>query len=302
MGSAAVSRVSPVQALSASVEPPLDVSRTPIVQRVFALLGLIGGGVLMLGGAAIGAVSPLGLLIAFVGGATSFLGFVIGARMIVPRLLVLVGRAFGRSVPATLAAANAVRSPRAATRGTIGMIVGVTLVVMFVVAIGIVRVVALTYAEAEIANGADPMIREMIGLSLDIMTWITVALTSVGAVIGAAGMIANLSLGVLQRQRELGLLRAVGSTAGQLRSMITLEAVIISIVAIGAGAVLGTFYGWLGAQSTIGSLAGGLVPLVVPWWLLVVVGAAALVLAAVASFAPAIRATRVTPIQALAVQ
>ena len=268
IGTRPVTRVSPVQALSTSVEAP------------------------------IGETAPMGLPVAFFGGMASFTGFVIGARMLVPRLLRLVGRAFGGGVPARLATANAVRSPRAATRGTIGMIVGVTLVVMFVVAAAILRVVATEFAGAS----EDPMLIEAMNILLDVITWIAVALVGVSAVIGAAGMIANLSLGVLQRQREFGLLRAVGATAGQVRASIGLEAVVTSLVAIGTGFVLGTAYGWLAAQATVGSLAGGLVPLVVPWWLLAGVGGSALVLAAVTALAPALRATSVTPIQALAVQ
>lgn len=301
-GSKHVARVSPVQALSASVEAPLDLSRTPAWQVVLSVLGIVGGGVALLGGAAIGAVSPLGLPIAFLGGVASFTGFVIGARMVVPRLLRLVGRAFGHGVPARLATENAVRSPRAATRSTIGMIVGVTLVVMFLVAVAILRVVLLDFAYAEVAAGEDPAFIPAMNLLLDTIGWIAVALVGVSAVIGAAGLIANLSLGVVQRQRELGLLRAVGATADQVRSSIGLEALVTSIVAIGTGFVLGAAYGWIGAQATLGAVAGGIVPLVVPWWLLVAVAGAAVLLAAVAAVAPALRATRITPIQALAVQ
>ncbi|GGA67682.1 hypothetical protein GCM10011490_17830 [Pseudoclavibacter endophyticus] len=304
VGTRPVGRVSPVQALSQSVEAPLDLSRTPIAQRVVTIVALAGGGLLLVGGSAIGAVSPFGLPIAFFGGVASFSGIVIGARMFVPALLSAVGRAMGGGVAARLAASNAVRSPRAATRGTIGMIVGVTLTVMFVVAIAITRVVTLDYA-ASLGEGNDPTFIAMTNMMLDVLTWITVALVGVSAIIGATGMVANLSLGVLQRQRELGLLRAVGATGGQVRASIALEAVITSIVAIGAGAVFGIGYGWAGAQSTLGALVGetgGLVPLVVPWWLVAIIAAAAVLLAAITALAPAIRATRVTPIQALAVE
>lgn len=299
-GTRPVSRVSPVQALAQSVEVPVELDRTPVAQRVLAILGLAGGGVLLLGGAAIGAVTPLGLFIAFFGGVASFTGFVIGARMFVPGLLRLVGRAFGRGVPARLAASNAVRSPRAATRSTIGMIVGVTLIVMFIVAINSLRVVLTNTAE-DLA-GTSPVDVMLINMMLDVLTWVAVGLVGVSAVIGAAGMIASLSLGVLQRQRELGLLRAIGSTAGQVRASIGVESVLMSIVAIGTGFVLGVIYGWIGTQSTLGSLAGGIAPLAVPWWLLLTVGAVALGLAVVSAIAPAMRATRVAPIQALAVE
>lgn len=298
VGTRPVTRVSPVQALAQSVEAPLDLSRTPVAQRVLAILGLAIGAVLLLAGGALGAVMPVGVLVAFLGGVASFTGFVIGARMLVPGLLRLVGRAFGRGPAARLASSNAVRSPRAATRSTIGMIVGVTLIVMFVVAMAILRAIFTDSMAAEGMGPEDVMLFEMM---LDVITWVAVALVGVSAVIGAAGMIASLSLGVLQRQRELGLLRAIGATAGQVRASIGIEAVITSIVAIGTGFVLGVVYGWFGAQSTLGALSGGLAPLVVPWWLLAAVAGVALVLAVVAAMAPATRATRVTPIDALAV-
>ncbi|MGO2110985.1 MAG: FtsX-like permease family protein, partial [Pseudoclavibacter sp.] len=301
VGTRPVGRVSPVQALSQSVEAPLDLSRTPIVQRVLAIILVGGGALLLIGGAALGAGTPLGLPIAFVGGAASFTGFVVGARMFVPALLTAVGRVMGGGVAARLAASNAVRSPRAATRGTIGMIVGVTLTVMFVVAIAITRAVTLDYA-ASLNDGNSAAYVEVTNGMLDVLTWITVALVGVSAIIGATGMVANLSLGVLQRQRELGLLRAVGATGAQVRASIGLEAVITSIVAIGAGAVLGIAYGWVGAQATLGSLtisAGGfgIVPLLVPGWLIAIIAGSAVLLAAVTALAPAIRATRVAPIE-----
>jgi putative ABC transport system permease protein len=113
----------------------------------------------------------------------------------------------------------------------------------------------------------------------------------------------NLSLSVLQRTRELGLLRALGFTARQLREMIRAESAQLTIAAAAVGLVLGTFYGWVGAQSLLASLpeSNGLVAPVVPLWLIAIVVVAAGALTLVASIAPARRATRITPIVALAV-
>jgi len=48
----------------------------------------------------------------------------------------------------------------------------------------------------------------------------------------------------MERVRELGLLRAVGMTRGQLRSMIRWEAVIIAVLGAVLGLVVGAFFGW----------------------------------------------------------
>ncbi|WP_237719657.1 ABC transporter permease [Salinibacterium sp. PAMC 21357] len=123
------------------------------------------------------------------------------------------------------------------------------------------------------------------------------------AVIAAVGLVNSLSLSIVQRTRELGLLRALGFTAAQVRSMIRLESAQLTIAASVVGLALGTFYGWAGAQSLLGSLSGqpGFVLPMVPWWILVVVAALAAVLAFVASISPIRRVIRITPVEALAI-
>ena len=65
------------------------------------------------------------------------------------------------------------------------------------------------------------------------------------AILIALGSIANtLSLSVYERRRELGVLRAIGQSRRQLRSMIRLESVITSAVGSITGVALGIFAGW----------------------------------------------------------
>jgi putative ABC transport system permease protein len=65
------------------------------------------------------------------------------------------------------------------------------------------------------------------------------------AIVIALMSIANtLSLSIHERSRELGLLRAVGQTRRQARSMVRWESVIIATFGTIGGIVLGTFLGW----------------------------------------------------------
>jgi putative ABC transport system permease protein len=69
-------------------------------------------------------------------------------------------------------------------------------------------------------------------------------LLALAVVIAFIGIINTLALSVLERLREIGLLRAVGMTRRQLQSMVRWEAVIIAVLGAVLGLVVGTFFGW----------------------------------------------------------
>jgi putative ABC transport system permease protein len=253
------------------------------------------GTALLLFGILVGFLTPLGVLIGLVGGILSFTGLVAGADILMPPALRLVGRVLGRTAAGRLAAENAVRYPERSSRTTIGLVIGVTLVTMFAVAMS-------TYAHMiMLAQQQNPEVYQGVETALMITLTVFSVLVGFSALIAGVGMVNNLSLSVLQRTRELGLLRALGFTAGQLRQMILAEAAQLSVTAIAVGLVLGIGYGWAGAQSLLGAISGIVAP-VVPGWLVAVVIIAAAVLTAAASIAPTRRATRIAPVVALAVE
>ena len=132
-------------------------------------------------------------------------------------------------------------------------------------------------------------------------------LVAVSAVIAGVGLVNLLTIGVVQRRRELGLLRALGMSNAQVRRMVLLEAAHVTIAALTTGLVLGIAYGWAGAQSVLGSvrfppawLSPTFVPPAVPLWPVVAVVVATAVLTLVAAVVPTRLATRVAPVAALA--
>lgn len=116
-------------------------------------------------------------------------------------------------------------------------------------------------------------------------------------VIAVLGIINTLALSVLERTRELGLLRAVGLGRAQTMGMITVEAVVISVF----GALLGIAVGaGLGAAVVEALRDEGITDLVLPWvdmGTMVGLGALVGVLAAVI---PAVRAARIDVLGAIA--
>ncbi|MDJ0338150.1 ABC transporter permease [Cryobacterium sp. PH31-O1] len=294
-GSRRVLSVSPMDALGAAGELSLgEQTARRTRNRTALIIFLLGDGILAVG-VLVGQTSPLGVLIGLAGGILSFSGIVLGASIIMPRALRLIGRAFGRSPTARLARENAVRYPERSARTTIGLVIGVTLITTF-------AVTAASYQSIiKAAQTAQPGIYQGVDEVLEVTVAVFSVLMGFSALIAAVGMVNNLSLNVLQRTRELGLLRALGFTAHQIRQMILIESAQLSSAAVVVGLVLGTFYGWAGAQSLIGGIPGapGIMLPTVPLVLIIVIASAAAALTAVASIAPSRRATRITPVEAL---
>jgi putative ABC transport system permease protein len=82
------------------------------------------------------------------------------------------------------------------------------------------------------------------GRQLDQLLNLVRGLLLFAIVIALFGIVNTLALSVYERVRELGLLRAVGATRRQVRSMIRWEAVIIAVLGAVLGLALGIFFGW----------------------------------------------------------
>ncbi|WP_449283206.1 FtsX-like permease family protein [Leucobacter sp.] len=293
-GSRRVGRVSPVAATGAAVELRPEEARGRTARTVWAVILVVVGAALLGLGLLLSLVSPLALLVSFFGGLCSFTGIALGAHLVMPPLLRLAGRLFAGTPTGRLAAANAVRFPERSSRSTIGLVIGVTLVTMFAVALDSYRTMTL------LAFENDPMLAAALDQTLAVTTAVFTGLVGFSAVIAAVGMVNTLSLSVLQRTRELGLLRALGFTGGQVRRMVLAESAQTTLAALGFGLLLGVFYGWAAAQSLLGSQLGIAAP-TVPWPVLVGICVFGVLLALVAAAAPARRAIRVSPVVALAV-
>lgn len=298
-GSRRVLSVTPLQALSGSVERTHEEVSATRGRTVVAIALFAVGAALLALGIVVGMISPFGVIVAFFGGLASFTGLTLGAVLVMPPLLRLTGRLFGRSVPARLAAENALRYPERSSRMAIGVVMGVALVTMFAVANESVKIVVAASGGGELP--AD------LGQLLDTFAAIMMGLVAVSAVIAAVGLVNLLTIGIVQRRRELGLLRALGLTSAQVRRVVLFEAAHVTVTALVFGLALGVAYGWAAAQSLFGSIpippdwaSPTFVPPGMPWVPLLVVVVATAVLTLVAAVTPTRLATRVAPVEALA--
>jgi putative ABC transport system permease protein len=122
-------------------------------------------------------------------------------------------------------------------------------------------------------------------------------LLALAILIAVLGVVNTLALSVLERTRELGLLRAVGLGRAQTMRMVTVEAMVISVF----GAVLGLAVGsGLGTAVVRALNDEGITVLALPWTQMATyLGLAALV-GVIAAVLPAIRAARVNVLRAIA--
>lgn len=120
-------------------------------------------------------------------------------------------------------------------------------------------------------------------------------LLGVSVIVALVGVSNTLSLSVVERTRENGLLRALGMTRRQVSRMITLEALFTAVTAAVAGIIFGYLFGWAGARTLLedAHLAFPILPTIG----VVVV---AVLAAIIASWLPGRKAARTSPIEALA--
>ena len=134
---------------------------------------------------------------------------------------------------------------------------------------------------------------------IDRLLTLVYALLGLALVIAVLGVVNTLGLSVIERTREIGLLRAIGLGRGQLRTMIALESVAISVL----GAVLGVGLGVVFGVALVRVLRDqGLNATSVPVGALLGYLAAAAVIGVVAAAVPARRAARLDVLAAIAAE
>ena len=132
---------------------------------------------------------------------------------------------------------------------------------------------------------------------VDTLLNLVYGLLGLAVIIALIGIANTLALSVYERTRELGLLRAVGTTRGQLRSMVRLEALVISLFGAIEGLVLGLLFGW--AMVAALNSQGVTTHLVFPVPQLLLLAALAGLAGIVAAIMPSRRAARLNILQAV---
>jgi len=182
-----------------------------------------------------------------------------------------------------------------------------TLFVSAAPAIGYVRLApgadaaAVTRAVSRlVADNPEMSVQDQTRLAADAASQISIAetmlyvLLGLSVVIGILGIINTMALSILERTRELGLLRAIGMRRSHMVRMVVTESVVMSLF----GAVLGLAAGGAAGVAVVEVL--GLSTLRVPWVSMAVFLGLAVVAGLVAALAPSTRAAKVNVLSAIA--
>jgi putative ABC transport system permease protein len=150
---------------------------------------------------------------------------------------------------------------------------------------------AFVYTNVEFRRWVSGLVDQF--FSLDYMQLV------VAVLVAMIGIVNTLIISVSERRREIGIVRAIGALRSQVRKMVLLEAVAISII----GMIVGTFAGVLDTlfmtrtQSVIA--AGYTVPFSFPWSLTLLTLPVVVAASVIAGWWPARRAVRMQVIEAI---
>ena len=122
------------------------------------------------------------------------------------------------------------------------------------------------------------------------------ALLGLCIVVAFIGIVNTMALSILERTREIGLLRAIGTSRRQLRSMVRWEAIIVGVF----GALLGVVLGIIIGYAAVSAIPASFISVVsIPWTYAIIFTIVGGVLGMVAAVLPARRAARMNVLDAI---
>ena len=134
---------------------------------------------------------------------------------------------------------------------------------------------------------------EVLNSVLDVITFAVGALGGISLLVGAVGILTIMTMAVTERTAEIGLLRALGAREQQVLVLFLGEAILLSAL----GGVMGLAVG-IGIAQAVHFFAPSF-PVHTPWLFVFLAEFSAVTIGLVAGVAPAMRAARLDPVEAL---
>jgi putative ABC transport system permease protein len=158
---------------------------------------------------------------------------------------------------------------------------------------GVKRILNERHGREDYTITTQEQMLDVLGSILGVLTFAVGALGGISLFVGAVGIFTIMTIAVRERTSEIGLLRALGSTRGQILGLFLGEATLLAAV----GGVVGLAFGW--GLAWLLSVTVPALPVHTPWSYAVSAVALAAVIGLGAGVLPARRAARLDPVQSL---
>lgn len=145
--------------------------------------------------------------------------------------------------------------------------------------------------EVEVSRPSDALAAQQ--AAGEAFTGLLLGVGAVALLVGGVGVANTMVISVLERRAEIGLRRSLGATRSQIRTQFLAESLLLSALGGTGGALVG-----IAVTATYATYQGW--PIVVPAWAIAGGIVATLVIGGLAGLYPAIRASRLSPTEALA--
>ncbi|AUH44479.1 ABC transporter permease [Streptomyces sp. CMB-StM0423] len=151
------------------------------------------------------------------------------------------------------------------------------------------------FPQVKVRDQAD--FKELIREQIIVLLYLVFALLGLAIVIAVLGVVNTLALSVVERTREIGMLRAIGLSRRQTRRMIRLESVVIAVFGALLGLVLGLAWG-AGVHEVLA--LEGMRAFAIDWTVQLAVVIGSVLVGLLAALLPALRASRLNVLAAIA--
>ncbi len=158
---------------------------------------------------------------------------------------------------------------------------------------------------AQGASGTPISIQEVadeIQGTLGMIETVLASIAAVALIVGGVGLMNTMYTAVLERTREIGILKSVGARDAQVMTLFLIDSGLMGLIGGALGLVLGSILSLFGTQWLGPSLGVGSFSPIIAGWLVGGVLASSFVLGALSGAWPAWRASRLNPVDALAAE
>ena len=133
----------------------------------------------------------------------------------------------------------------------------------------------------------------------NVITVLLVGLASISLLVGAVGIANTMYTAVLERTREIGVMKAIGAKNSDILTIFLIESSLIGLIGGIIGMVLGVIFSKV-AEIIIGQFLGpGFFMVFLPWWLLLGATMFALIIGTLSGVFPAKQAADMNPVEAI---